>query len=474
MSEASARLPELATLQAAGSAPALLHQKIRWLIAAALMMGMLLAPAILNGFPIIFADTGGYLLRPIEGSLELGRSALYGEFLLSGMGFDFWPVVIAQAAATCWIIVLTLRTLQLAERPAPAVAIVLILAVASSLPWYVGQLMPDVFVPLAAVALYLLAFCSARLRRLEMLGLGAIVAFSMASHMSILGMALVILSGFAVLLGLAGSSGMPRPRLAALSAAVGAGIALALFSNLMIAGVFGFTPGGSSFLFANLVQEGVVARYLHDRCPDPVIRLCAFRRELPSNTDDWLWAGDSPLVKLGEWQGFEPEANRIIRGSLRRYPFAFASAAVRNTFRQLVSVSTGDGTTAENNWHAEYVLREHAPAAFERYRQSVQSRGGLDFAAINAVQVPVGLLATGALPFLFVILLRRRQAAAMLLLTVMVALLANAAICGIFAGPSSRYQSRLIPAAVLAGIVGVWALRRTHGLPFECRAARQP
>src|SRR4029079_14372800 len=101
-----------------------------------------------------------------------------------------------------------------------------------------------------------------------------------------------------------------------------AGIALCLFSNVIIAGVFGFTPGGSSFLFANLVQEGVGARYLHDRCPDAEIRLCAFRGELPKSTDDWLWAGDSPLAKLGEWQGFEPEANRIIRDSLRRYPFA--------------------------------------------------------------------------------------------------------------------------------------------------------
>jgi hypothetical protein len=168
-------------------------------LAVALMIGVLLAPAIVNGFPFIFADTGGYLLRPIEGQLELGRSALYGAFLLAGIAFDFWPVVIVQAAATCWIIVLTLRAFALGQRPGLALAVVLVLASATSLPWYVGQLMPDIFVPLCALALYLLAFHNRLLNRLEMAGLGAVVAFAMASHMSILGMAVILLLSFACL-----------------------------------------------------------------------------------------------------------------------------------------------------------------------------------------------------------------------------------------------------------------------------------
>ena len=80
-----------------------------WLIASAGMMLVLLAPAFWNGFPLIFPDTGGYLTRPIEGVPALGRSALYGWFLYLGMPLAFWPVIIAQAAATAWTIVLTLR-----------------------------------------------------------------------------------------------------------------------------------------------------------------------------------------------------------------------------------------------------------------------------------------------------------------------------------------------------------------------------
>jgi hypothetical protein len=335
-------------------------------------------------------------------------------------------------------------------------------------------LMPDIFVPLCALALYLLAFRGRQLNGLEMLGLGAVVAFAMASHMAILGMALIVLLGFAIVHCLPGGLALPRPGMVTSTAAVGAGIALAVFSNLMIAGVFSFTPGGSSFLFARLIQDGIIARYLHDRCPDPEIRLCAFRRELPNNTDDWMWTGDSPLVKLGGWKQFEPEAKYIIHDTLRRYPYAHLAAAVRDTVTQVVSLRTGDGITADNNWHVEWVFREHAPHALELYYHSAQSRNALHFTAINALQVPVALLATAVLPLLFVMLLRRRPAAAMFVLTMMMALLANAAICGVFAGPGSRYQSRLVPVAILAVLIAGGVLRRpTDRLP-QSKAAGQP
>jgi hypothetical protein len=84
------------------------------------------------------------------------------------------------------------------------------------------------------------------------------------------------------------------------------------------------------------------------------------------------------------------------------------------------------------------------------------------------------LLATAVLPFLFVLLLRRRLAAAMFVLTMMMALLANAAVCGVFAGPGSRYQSRLVPVAILAAMIGGWVLRRpTDRLP-QSKAASEP
>ena len=46
-----------------------------WIAAALLALMALLLPAFVNGFPFVFADTGGYLARPFERALALGRSA---------------------------------------------------------------------------------------------------------------------------------------------------------------------------------------------------------------------------------------------------------------------------------------------------------------------------------------------------------------------------------------------------------------
>jgi hypothetical protein len=420
---------------------------IAWLTTLPLALFALLAPAIVNGFPFVFADTGGYLARPFEHSLALGRSALYGLFLATGISCEFWPQVILQAVLTIWIVGVVLRV-YVCPGPIAFAAVISGLIMFSSLPWYAGMLMPDIFLPLAVVALHILAFAHASLRRFEPPLLIAVVAFAMASHMSILALTAALLLLFFALKSVGRRFAMHSPRLDLPIAACACGIVLALFSNLATAGKFGFTPGGSSFLFARLLQDGIVARYLADRCPDPDIRLCAFRAELPHGADDWLW-GNSPLGRLGGWEAFAPEARWIIVDSVLRYPLLHARTAMRATAEQLVTLDTGEGFHSRDNWHAEGMLRRFAPRAMASFQSSLQQRDALDFKVLNLVHVPSALIASAALPFFVVLLRRRNSALAALALTVAFAILTNAAICGIFSNPNARYQSRIAPLAVL-------------------------
>jgi hypothetical protein len=459
MSSHNIALSEVATAQAASASPA---RRLAWPAAAVLMILALLAPALWNGFPLIFADTGGYLLRPIEGTLGLGRSALYGAFLAPGIGLEFWPNVLVQAALAIWIITLTLRTHLDGLRPATALLVVLALAGLTSLPWTASQLMPDIFVPLAALALHLLALRPTQLRTIEIAGLCAVTAFAIASHMSILGMGLALLLAYAVMVPLAARLALPRPRLALPAAALFAGIGLALTSNAIIGGQFAFTPGGANFLFGRLVQDGIVSRYLDRMCPDPTLRLCAYRNELPMPAVDWMWWSESPFQKLGSSKEFTPEAERIIVGTLRTDPGAHIVTAVKDTWQQLVTLGTGDGVNPDNNQHAVWVLSTHAPNAMARFNAAAQQRDLFDFTAINWVQVPLALLATAAMPILVLRLRQRRPAVAALALSALLALLANAAICGIFSNPDARYQSRLAPIAALAVLVAVLDTRRSR------------
>jgi hypothetical protein len=61
-----------------------------------------------------------------------------------------------------WLIVLTLRANGLAEKPWLPLGIMAMLCVCTSLPWFAGQLMPDILFPAAVLALYLLTYCGAQ------------------------------------------------------------------------------------------------------------------------------------------------------------------------------------------------------------------------------------------------------------------------------------------------------------------------
>jgi hypothetical protein len=432
-----------------------------WLVAFAGMMLALLAPTLWNGLPLIFSDTGGYVTRPIEGTLAMGRSALYGWFLYLSIPHAFWPVIVAQAAATAWVIVLTLRCHGLGGRPWLALVLTAALSLLTSLPWFAAQLMPDILFPTAVLALHLLAFRTAQLDTAERLGLGALVAVAIASHMAALALCLGVLASV-WLLSFVKPLGLLPLRLRDAGIAVASGIVLCLLSNLAITGSFAFTPGGSSFLFGRLLEDGIAQRYLEKRCPDPNLRVCAYASELPDNADDWLWANDTPFYVLGGAEGFGTEARRIIIGSIMMDPLAHAVSALAATIEQFVSFRTE--ISIHDNDPTLDSIRDHAPQLLPTFMQARQQAEPFDIAPLNVLHVPAGALAVAGLAgaLIWRHRLKLTPEMATLCVTVLLALAVNAAICGVFSHPVDRYQSRLIPLAPLAVAMALALRRREH------------
>ena len=431
-----------------------------WIAVSAAMLLALLAPALWNGFPLIFPDTGGYLTRPIEGALLMGRSALYGLFLYAGIPLAFWPNIVAQAALAVWLIVLSLRAHGLGGRPWLALAIVATLSAGTSLPWLAGQLIPDILFPAAVLALHLLAFRSERLARWERFALAAAIAIALASHTAAAGMAVAIVAAL-WLLARVQRLALPKPRLTFAAGSVAAGIALCPVSNYAITGTFAFTPGGASFLFGRLIEDGIVARYLDERCPDPRLHICAYKADLPQQADDWLWGAGSAFYKLGGVDGFSAEQNAIILATLARYPLMHARTAIAATARQFISFKTE--VSVWDNDPAIRTFSEYAPRLMPQLMSARQQSGHFGVGPLNLLHVPIGALAI--LGIAGALLWRRRLKIApefaALCLTILLALAANAAICGIFSHPVDRYQSRLLPLASFA--VALLIARRRHG-----------
>ena len=443
------------------------RDRAAWALAVIVSLALVMAPALWNGFPILYPDIGGYLARPIEHNLELGRSALYGLFLLAGAPLAFWPNVLAQAALIVWLIARTLRCHRPGAKPWLVVAVVFGLCLASALPWYVSTLQPDILLPAAVLAMLLLAFGGDRLRCFEVLGLVAVIVLAIASHMGTLALCLGLLVALALLRWLQ----LPRSRLALPAFATAAGLLLAPLSNFAITGQFAFTPGGETFLFGRLVQDGIVQRYLADHCPDQSIRLCAYKDRMPATADEWLWAPGNPIGELGGWRGYAAEERRIILDTLRLYPGEHLKTALRSTAQQLTMMQTDVSLVPD--WIAPGLtamrrLEPQLMPPIEASRQIAQADSFAKFLArLNVVHVGVAALAILAL--LAIALFGRHckiepptVAGAWF---VLIALAGNAAICGIFSNPVDRYQSRIVWLAPLAVAVAVASRKDARRAP---------
>ena len=116
----------------------------------------------------------------------------------------------------------------------------------------------------------------------------AIVAIAGASHMATLG----VLAGLSVLDVIAWLL-RRRLRIAPKGLAVAvtatcSGLALLLVTDVLVAGRFVLTPGGSVFFLGRLLEDGMLSKILAEECPRPDWQFCNFRNELPTYAEAFL------------------------------------------------------------------------------------------------------------------------------------------------------------------------------------------
>jgi len=416
------------------------HRVSVWAATVAIPL-MLLAPAFWNRYPLLQWDTGGYLARWYEGYLVPSRSTVFGLYLHFGEGSGFWINLGIQALATLWILQLTLRVLGMV-RPLRLLRMSLALILTTALPWLASMLLTDIFAGLSVLSLFILVLHGDKVSGIEKFALFAFTAFAAATHSATL----------AVLLGLCCMGWIARPllrdRIAVAGLAQGsltivAGAAMLLSANFALSGQLAWTPGGYGVAFGRMLQDGIVAQYLRDHCPEQQFKLCPYRDQLPANADQFLW-GRSVFNALGRFQGLNDEMGFIVTHSLAEYPLWQTEAAIVSTARQLVEVATGEGTDV-TDYHTYGIIERYIPAQRVAMRAARQQHGGINFAGVNWLHIPVALVSMSLVFALFgrAVLRRKADDLALLAATVALALLGNAVVCGVISGPHDRYGARL-------------------------------
>jgi hypothetical protein len=354
------------------------------------------------------------------------------------------------------------------------VTILAALTVTTALPWLASVLLTDIFAGLAVLAFHMLVWRGERIAPAERLAVIVFISFAASTHSGTYAVLLAL-----TVAALVGSIVRPKllPRIAVARAGLAMvfGAAMLLGANYAVAKQIAWTPGGYGIAFGRMLQDGIVTRYLNDHCPDPKLTLCPYRNQLPLDADEFLW-GDSLFDRLGRLEGLGDEMRTIVLGSVRDYPVVQIETALTATARQLAEVATGEGIVT-TMWHTYGMIERYTPAAVPAMRAARQQHGAIGFSAINMIHEPVAWVAMALLPV--IVLLGFCSAdfvdLGQLALTLTLALLGNAAVCGVISNPHDRYGARMVWIAVFAVGLTAWravalSRHRTAARALNCES----
>jgi hypothetical protein len=441
---------------------------------------LLLWVAVLNGYPVFFSDSAGYLKVSFTLLQPIFRTISYSVFIrLINFETSPWLVVIVQSVIAIFVLHSAFRLIIRQWVPVEHDGLVFLgliafLAFGTTLPWYVGQIMPDVFTGLTLLSFFLLLYDS-EMRLGRTILTCFVFCISVGAHITHLMAVSVVLVAVLTFWKLRvfrefRPTRSPRDLVAFVLIPMLVVTALIALSNRRAGLGFTLSPGRHVFLFARLMQSGLAPTYLQQRCKTEELTPCKYLQSLPKSADVLLWS-DYPLLKdMGGWYGASDEASRIVSGTIRYNPVGFVKESVKQMFLQFVVFADGSENRPVLSAGEIDAFRELYPGEMPRYLLSRQSIGKLlrDAEGMKPVYLAVFWCSLGvSLVGLFRGRLRMGTANQLFVLT-LIFLFANALLTGALSGVHNRYQARvswlmaMCCAAYVIPYFAHWQSRVTH------------
>jgi len=353
-----------------------------WLNRTAIVLAgalCILSVVLINGYPLVYSDTGTYLRSAFDGFVPPDRPYWYGLFIriTSLGGYSLWGVVVAQAFLCsallwrCWS----------AFGDGRAWTFLLTLAVLSpftGLGWYAGQLVADIFTVTGVLAGMLLIYTSTTLLwRSFYLFVMVLACFVHLSNLMIL--PLVLISTLFFIRWKTGTiTSIPWWVPVSTVLLCWPGIWLA---NKEISGEGHISKRSHVFLMSGMAESGILQQWLDEHCADQSLTICQFKDSIPTTNKAFMWSERSPLHWGGGADRVRAEYTSIIQATLKdpRYIALHIRASLRSTARLLGLWRVADeleGDYYRQDYSAPYgTLNGLVPHELDDYLRSEQNTG---------------------------------------------------------------------------------------------------
>jgi len=439
---------------------------------------MLSWPALVNRYPLLYADSIGYIGdgRPVAHSLFWHRvrdiGAMRSEMYCLGIfpwhwNITPWPIVALQGLLAAMVLWWVVRSVVQRSPVWIYLGVVGFLSVFTSASWYVSLIMPDILGPLLYLCIYLLVFAWGTLSKPERWAVAVIAWWATMAHST----HLLIASVLWVVLGILFLFRWPLLRRDGRSLGVVAAILL-LAAGTQVA-LHGYLYGKPSlngnrppYLMARIVADGPGRLYLQQNCGHLDWAICDRVGDLPDNDDEFLWADG------GVWASASPatqarllqEEMPLVLATLRTYPKQQAAASWANVREQFGDFGVDD---FDNNTWMEDALDSVIAGGHARYVRSLQANDRVPSGFFTTLQRWVVMVSGVGVVVLAWPLWRRRERRLLGLGAVVVCVvLVNPVVTAVLSSLDSRYQARVI--WLVPMLAGLSALRM---LPTRERAA---
>ena len=490
------------------------------ILAGAVMLFSVIA---LNGRPVVFADTNIYdwmgqlEVRPLKYALnhliggptnaasdpeaadetphdmalrrtEMGaRSVWFGLYLygVEAVG-SLWLLAGLQCLFASFCLEALWRFLQPSGRSWPFLLGMAGLSLGTTLPFFCGFAMPDVFLGLGIVALYLLFVCGSALGKPTRWGLGGTLFAALAVHATNPPVLFVAATTLVCLRQLAKRSTLRTSAATSWEWQRPAGLLLALWGvvmglNLAYGAVIKTATGEAlrspPFLAARILADGPGRTYLRSSCRQGVRwALCRYAGTQLTDSQDILWSGNPRTGVFSRAdaqtrQNIDREQLAFVLNAVASDPLGVLRAALGNAWTEALSVYLDDPLRdphfylTDPDWRDTFIadmvhrLSDCDPDERGCRPTFTEAQSRVWHSAICCIG-------------LFVIMLalarrsprrddRRPPEASRALLEfaalVLVCLTANAVLTGVLSGPFARYQARvswLLPLAAILILQG--------------------
>lgn len=346
-----------------------------------------------NGYPLVYSDTGAYIMSGFANEFLIDRPIFYGYFIrFFSFKTSLWFVIIVQNLLTAFVLYELFRYVCIKHIKVKYLTTLVILTFCSGIAWYSNQIMPDFFTPLLIISLFLLIF-NVNLSRKKTIIFSILIVFYALTHYSHLLIGpLLVFSLLIIRIINKHKSNYKKialkryilPLMLSCSPWIIIPVTNYSYGN-------GFVVSGAShvFLMANINEKGILKPFLDENCekkPYKDCKLCEQKDILPKDVASFI-CSDKILKNQDEWLASKEDYNKIINGTFSngKYLLDHLYISVFYGFSQLMQNRIGEGLGSYQE-STLYWRFEHEYNSYHNSRQNIWNVGVINFDTINMLQ----------------------------------------------------------------------------------------